>query len=96
MVDGAWMRVIAWVTVACCWNGPAAAADQLRHRCATVADDAGRLACYDAEYGRPEPASAVVTEFEPLAPAAPPAARPATVAAAASTNSSTSPIRSAS
>lgn len=81
MVDGAWMRVIAWATVACCWNGPASAADQLRHRCAAVADDLGRLACYDAEYGRPEPETPVVTEVKPPAPAAAPAAVAAGVAA---------------
>lgn len=73
------MRVVAWAIVACCWNGPASATDQLGHRCAAVADDLGRLACYDAEYGRPEPESPVVPEVKSLAPAAP----PATVAAGA-------------
>lgn len=64
------MRFVAWATLACCWNWPASAADQLRHHCAAVADDLGRLACYDAEYGRPEPESPAITEMNQPAPAA--------------------------
>jgi len=55
MVDDGWLRILSGALLACAWISSANAAEPVRHRCATVADDLGRLACYDAEFGRPEP-----------------------------------------
>lgn len=54
MVDGGCRRVLISVALACTWSSAALAEDHRRHRCAAVPDDLGRLACYDAEFGRPE------------------------------------------
>lgn len=81
MVDDAWLRILSGAFVACAWVSMASAADPVRHRCAAVADDLDRLACYDAEYGRPEPAGATPTQAAVPAPQ-PGAARSAPIAPA--------------
>jgi hypothetical protein len=54
-----------------------ASAAEHTHRCALHIDDAQRLGCYDAEYGKPVPAPARSGAI--AAPSAPPVAAPAVI-----------------
>lgn len=68
MVDDGWLRILTGAFVVCAWFSTASAAEPVRHRCGAVADDRDRLACYDAEFGRPEPAGAAVAAGTIAAP----------------------------
>jgi hypothetical protein len=87
MVDDGWLRILTGAFVVCAWFSTASAAEPVRHRCATVADDLDRLACYDAEFGRPEPAGAASVQVTAPAPQPGPAGTvpiaPATASAGA-------------
>jgi hypothetical protein len=61
MVDGARSRLLAVALLASVWGSSATAVEPARHPCAAIADDQGRLACYDAQFGRPAPAQAVAS-----------------------------------
>jgi len=84
-----WTCALAWLVVLA--TGPASAADGIRtelEACRSLADDAGRLACYDRVAGRilaqpaaPAPATSAATP----AAAAPAAATTAAATAAAAT-----------
>lgn len=56
MADDGWLRIVSGAFAVCVWAASASASEPARHRCAVIADDLGRLACYDAAFGRPEPA----------------------------------------
>jgi len=67
MVDDSWLRILSGAFMACAWLSSATAAEPVRHRCAAVVDDLGRLACYDAEFGRPAPEQASPASASPSA-----------------------------
>lgn len=58
MIGSTWSRILSSAFVVCAFAASASASEPVRHSCAVVADDVERLNCYDAEFGRPEPAVA--------------------------------------
>jgi hypothetical protein len=83
MVDGARSRLLAVALLASAWGSSATAVEPARHPCAAIADDHGRLACYDAQFGRPAPVQAVAGSSALPAQPASAATAPAVVSGAA-------------
>jgi hypothetical protein len=68
LVDAGWLRVLAGAFAVCAWPASSTASEPARHRCAAVANDLERLACYDEAFGRPEAVEIPPTQAAPPGP----------------------------